>query len=102
MAVWAWKLVSAFCQDAFFFVHAVAFWILVPNQGLTLGSLQWKCGVLNWTAWDVLPGLSSIKSNVFAIDFGETLFVSEEVSSLVKLFVRKAKAFKIITSFPPF
>ena len=59
----------------FFFGHAAAFWILVPNQGLTLGPLQWKCGVLNWTAWDVLPGLSSIKSNVFAIDFCETLSV---------------------------
>ena len=81
----------------FFFDHAAAFWISVPNQGLTLGPLQWKCGVLNWTAWDVLPGFSSIKSNVFAIDFGETLSVSEEVSSLVKLFVRKLSPFKSVS-----
>ena len=54
VAVWARKLVSDFCQDAFSFGHAVAFWILVPTQGSTLGPLQWKYGVLTTG----LPGMS--------------------------------------------
>lgn len=64
--------------------------------------------VLNrWTSREFPPGLFTIKSDVFAIDFCETPFVSEEVSSLLKLCGRKAccillKAFKIIKRFFPF
>ena len=92
-----------FLPGCFFFWPCCSILDLSSHPGIDPGPPAVEVRSPNhWTAWDVPPGLSSIKSDIFAIDFCETPFVNEEVSSLVKLCVRKAKAFKIITGFPPF